>query len=382
MKRYNRSHFKIKSLNQEKLFNKICKQFELYNIKQQENFVQFEVDETDADKVEKYLLESNITIEQVKHNGWKRKCKNFFKKWGIIAGILCGIIFYCLQYSFVFRIDVWGCQNIGQQEIVKFVNDQLISNFKPNIDTEKLELELKDNFEQISSVSVAIIGQSLVVNINEAVLPEEMQGSFQPIVSDYDGMITHINLIQGTPNVKVGDIVQKGDVLVYPYVADGEGQVMPVLPRAEIKADVWLSENEVFYEYQIKQERTGRKIECGTITLFGLEIYSNLSDNTFENYESEKTSFYLTQNNILPFIYSKITFYETKTIEIIRNFEEEKVELFEKLRQKALISVAENEIIKDEMVSVKQGGGVYYINLILTVEKDIGEGYGYIFPQS
>src|SRR5699024_8221798 len=102
----------------------------------------------------------------------------------------------------------------------------------------------------------------------EAVLPEEMQGSFQPIVSDYDGMITHINLIQGTPNVKVGDIVQKGDVLVYPYVADGEGQVMPVLPRAEIKADVWLSENEVFYEYQIKQERTGRKIECGTITLF------------------------------------------------------------------------------------------------------------------
>ena len=209
-----------------------------------------------------------------------------------------------------------------------------------------------------------------------------MEGDFQPIISEYDGMITAINLVQGTLNVKVGDIVQKGEVLVYPYVSDGEGEVMPVLPRAEIKADVWLSENEVFYEYQIKEERTGRKIDCWTITLFGLEIYSNLSDNIFENYESEETSSYLTQNNLLPFIYNKITFYETKTIEIIRNFEQEKNEVFEKLRQKTLISVAENEIIKDEMVSVKQGGGVYYITLTLTVEKDIGEGYGYIFPQS
>ncbi len=382
MKKYNRSHFKIKSLNLEKLFNKICKQFVIYDIKQDDNFTQFEVEESEADKLEKFLKDSNISIEQIKHYGWRKRLKTFFKMWGIIAGLICGIILYCLQYAFVFRIDVWGCENIEQEEIVKFINHNLSSNFKANIDTEKLEIELKDNFEQISSVSVAIIGQSLVVNINEAVLPEEMEGDFQPIISQYDGMITAINLVQGTLNVKVGDIVQKGDVLVYPYVSDGEGEVMPVLPRAEIKADVWLSENEVFYEYQIKEERTGRKIDCWTITLFGLEIYSNLSDNIFENYESEETSSYLTQNNLLPFIYNKITFYETKTIEIIRNFEQEKNEVFEKLRQKTLISVAENEIIKDEIVSVKQGGGVYYITLTLTVEKDIGEGYGYIFPQS
>lgn len=382
MEKYNRSHFKIKVLNQEKFLNKICKDFVLYNIKQKNNFIQFEIEENYSDQMEKYLTENNVKIEQIKHKGWKKKLKYFLKKWGIIAGILCGIIFYFLQYAFIFRVDVWGCQNIQQQEIVKFINEQLPSNFKSSIDTNMLEIKLKENFKQISSVSVAIIGQSLVININEAILPEEMQDEFEPIVSMYDGLITQINLIQGTLNVKVGDIVQKGDILVYPYINDAEGEIMPVLPKAEIKADVWISEDEIFYEYQIKQERTGRKIEQWNITLFGLEIYSNINNNIFENYESEKTSFYLTKNNILPFVYNKTTFYETKTIEIIQSFEEEKDKVFEKLRQKTLISVSKNEIIKDEMVSVKQGGSVYYITFTLTVEKDIGEGYGYKFPQS
>ena len=380
MKKYNRSHFKIKTLNKEKLFNKICKQFELFDIKQEEQFTKFEVEERQADKLEKFLRENNVEIEQIKHFGLRKRLKNFFKMWGVIAGLVLGLAMFFVQQAFVFRIDVWGCKDIEKQEIVNFVKEHTPSNFKSNINTQKLEIELKDNFEKISSVSVAIVGQSLIVNINEAVLPEEMKGDFQPIVSQYDGKITQINLVQGTLNVKVGDIVQKGQVLVYPYVTDGEGNILPVAPKAEIKADVWLSENEVFYEYQIKEEKTGRKITCSTITLFGLEIYSNLSDNIFENFESEKTSSYLTKNNLLPFVYNKITFYETKTVEITRNFEQEKDEIFEKLRQKALIYVAENEIIKGERISVKQGGGIFYIFLTLTIEKDIGEGYGYIFP--
>ena len=55
-------------------------------------------------------------------------------------------------------------------EISTFVNENLTSKFKSSIDTKALEIKLKSQYERISAVSVAIIGQTLVVNISEAMI--------------------------------------------------------------------------------------------------------------------------------------------------------------------------------------------------------------------
>ncbi len=377
-----RSHFKIKSLNREKIFNKISQQFVIYDVKQRDGFIEFEVDESDGEEVEKFLNQQNVKIYSAVHKGLRRKILNILKMWGVVAGLAIGIALYSLQYFFVFKIEVWGCDELNESEVANFVKENMTSRFKGNIDTQRLEISIRDNFELVSSVSVAIVGQSLIVNINEAILPEELNGEFEPIVSKYDGLVSEINLVQGTLNVKQGDIVQKGDILVYPYIIDGDGEQRPVQPKAEIFADVWVEKEDVFYEYQIVEERTGRKIECSEVTLFGLVIYSNTNENTFESFESEKTSSYIAENNILPLIYTKYTFYETKTTEIIRNFEQEKDDLFENLRQKTLIYLPENAIIKDEKSSVKEMAGVFYLSYIITTSLDIGEGYGYTVSQN
>ena len=377
-----RSHFKIKSLNREKIFNKISQQFVIYDVKQRDGFIEFEVDESDGEEVEKFLNQQNVKIYSAVHKGLRRKILNILKMWGVVAGLAIGIALYSLQYFFVFKIEVWGCDELNESEVANFVKENMTSRFKGNIDTQRLEISIRDNFKLVSSVSVAIVGQSLIVNINEAILPEELNGEFEPIVSQYDGLVTEINLVQGTLNVKQGDIVQKGDILVYPYIIDGDGEQRPVQPKAEIFADVWVEKEDVFYEYQIVEERTGRKIECSQVTLFGLVIYSNTNENTFESFESEKTSSYIAENNILPLIYTKYTFYETKTTEIIRNFEQEKDDLFENLRQKTLIYLPENAIIKDEKSSVKEMAGVFYLIYIITTSLDIGEGYGYTVSQN
>ena len=377
-----RSHFKIKSLNREKIFNKISQQFVIYDVKQRDGFIEFEVDESDGEEVEKFLNQQNVKIYSAVRKGLRRKILNILKMWGVVAGLAIGIALYSLQYFFVFKIEVWGCDELNESEVANFVKENMASRFKGNIDTQRLEISIRDNFELVSSVSVAIVGQSLIVNINEAILPEELNGEFEPIVSQYDGLVTEINLVQGTLNVKQGDIVQKGDILVYPYIIDGDGEQRPVQPKAEIFADVWVEKEDVFYEYQIVEERTGRKIECSQVTLFGLVIYSNTNENTFESFESEKTSSYIAENNILPLIYTKYTFYETKTTEIIRNFEQEKDDLFENLRQKTLIYLPENAIIKDEKSSVKEMAGVFYLSYIITTSLDIGEGYGYTVSQN
>ena len=377
IKKKSRSRFKIKSLNREKIFNKISQKFVIYDVIEHDGFIEFEVDEHDGEQVENFLNQQNVKVYSAVHKGLRRKFFNLLKMWGVVAGLIVGMALYCLQYSFVFKIEVWGCNQLSESEITTFVKKSLASNFKGNIDTQKLEILIRENFELVSSASVVIVGQSLIVNINEAILPEELYGEFEPIVSRYDGLVTEINLVQGTLNVKQGDIVQKGDVLVYPYIIDGDGEQHPVQPKAEIFADVWVESEDVFHEYKIVEERTGRKIECSQVTLFGLVIFSNTNENTFKSFESEKTSSYIAENNVLPLIYTKYTFFETKTTEIIRNFEQEKDNLFENLRQKALIYLPENAIIKDEKTLVKEMAGVYYLSYIITTSLDIGEGYGY-----
>lgn len=377
IKKKSRSRFKIKSLNREKIFNKISQKFVIYDVIEHDGFIEFEVDEHDGEQVENFLNQQNVKVYSAVHKGLRRKFFNLLKMWGVVAGLIVGMALYCLQYSFVFKIEVWGCNQLSQSEITTFVKKNMPSCFKGNIDTQRLEISIRENFELVSSASVAIVGQSLIVNINEAILPEELYGEFEPIVSRYDGLVTEINLVQGTLNVKQGDIVQKGDVLVYPYIIDGDGEQHPVQPKAEIFADVWVESEDVFHEYKIVEERTGRKIECSQVTLFGLVIFSNTNENTFKSFESEKTSSYIAENNVLPLIYTKYTFFETKTTEIIRNFEQEKDNLFENLRQKALIYLPENAIIKDEKTLVKEMAGVYYLSYIITTSLDIGEGYGY-----
>ena len=107
-----RSHFKIKSLNREKIFNKISQQFVIYDVKQRDGFIEFEVDESDGEEVEKFLNQQNVKIYSAVHKGLRRKILNILKMWGVVAGLAIGIALYSLQYFFVFKTFGKKCGTI------------------------------------------------------------------------------------------------------------------------------------------------------------------------------------------------------------------------------------------------------------------------------
>ncbi len=72
-------------------------------------------------------------------------------------------------------------------------------------------------------------------------------------------------------------------------------------------------------------------------------------------------------------IYKKTTvYYETVAIEIKENFEDAKDRIIEKARQKTLIFLQENEIIKEENYNIRESGGIYQIDYLITVNRNIG----------
>lgn len=369
----NKTIFKIKGLNQERSFNNISKTVSIYNIKKEDDGTsQFEVDYKDAKKTKKFLEQQGFQILSVTNHGILFKFKNLFTRYGIVAGLIFCLLFYLLQYNFILQVKVLGEPSEIQSLIKEYVVDNLNSNFKYNIDTKEIENSIKAEFDQVSSVSVAIYGQTLLINYNPSTIPEEMRGEFDPIVSEYDGMITDIELVSGTLNVKVGDIVQKGDVLVYPYIIDTDGETRQVTPSAKITANVWFSESITHYDYRLETKRTGKKIVSSFVKLGDLVIYSHDKENNFQEYEVESYSQPLTKNLLLPFTLEKIVYYQTQTDEIIEPFEEVREEVIEKAREKTLIFLDKNAIIINENYIIKDAGSVH--NVIYTITTSITFG--------
>lgn len=369
----NRSKVVIKTLNQEKLFNNLSKVLKIYNLKRLDsNKVEFEVDFVKYQKLKKFLKSNKIEILFSSHRGFLFLFKKLFSRGGVVSALIFSLILYSFQYFIVWDCYVNGIEEKYKNEILTYVKKECKGVFKWRINTKDLEMKVKNNFSSVSSISVAIIGQSVVININQKNIPDEMKDSFSPLISEYNGIITKINLIQGTLNCKVGDIVKSGDVIVYPYVIDSQGEKRNVQPKADIFADIWLKGESYHYDYRLKTERTGKKITLNYVLLNNLQIYKQSKIISFEDYQIEESKNCISKNLLLPMFLVKKTYYQIETKEIKESFEDVKDKIFQEAKQKALIFLQENEIILKENYTVKDAGGCHYVCYNATINRNIG----------
>ncbi len=374
MRLKNVTKFHICGLNQEKLLSDLCKKFSLTEIERNsKSDTTFKCSFFEHKKVEKILRERNVKIESVSHEGLAFKAFQILGSYGLIAAALLFSLLYAIQFQFVLQYEVLGLDKLERSEIVSFVKSEFPAS-KSKIDTEAVETALLDNFDEISFASCIIKGQTLVINIKEKVLPDEMYGEFAPLVAKKDGRISEINLISGTLRVKVGDFVRAGDVLVEPFTIDTSGEQKKVEARAEILAEVYNEGCADHYETYIDVKRTGRKIEQNEITLFGLSIYSFKEDLNFQMYEVEEEEIDLSKNLFLPFKMKKSTFFELEQHTIVSDFEDVKDEFVAKAKEKALKNCENYDLMKEEFFTLRHLAGVTIVNFCIITEEEIG-GY-------
>lgn len=371
MKWNNVSKFYISGLNQEKLLNELSKSVKLCEIdRKSKSETCFTCSYFDRKKVEKLLKGKNIKVQKVQHEGLFYYLCKMFTTYGLIAAFALFAVLYSVQSAFVVQYQVLGVDKLSQSEVVGFVKSNF-SNKKSRLNTKDVEVALLGHFKEISFVSCMIKGQTLVVSVKEKLLPEEMYGNFAPLVAQKDAKITQISLISGTLKVKVGDIVQKGDVLVEPYTIDTSGQIKKVEAKAEILAEVYNEASVNHFEKLIEVKRTGRVAMQNTITLFGLSIYTFKEQHDFKMYEVEKEDVNLAKNLFLPFKMQKTYIYETKENVIESKFEDVKEQFVEKAKQKVLENLQNCDNIKEEFYTTRQANGVTIVNYCIITNEVI-----------
>ena len=371
----NKTIFHIKGLNQEKLFNEIGKIAHVTQVdRKTKNETTFACSFFERKKVQKILLNKNIQIISTKNEGFLPKIQKIFTSYGVILAFFLFFIFYFAQSNFIWQYKITGNETLTQTEIIDYLK-QNFSHNKSNLNTKSVEVELLEHFDQLSFVSCIVKGQTLVLNVKEKLLPEEMFGEFQPIVSNKYAKIKEIELISGTLTVKVGDIVKKGDVLVEPYTIDTSGQMRSVEPKAKIIAEVYNEGDSEHYAQKIEIERTGRVAEKNIITLFGLEIYTYQDDTIFEMYETEQETISLVKNLPLPLKMEKIQMYEVEKKIVQSDFEQVKEQYVEKARLKALNNCENYDTIIEEYYAIRHISGVTIVHYCVVTEEEIGVRY-------
>ena len=232
------------------------KKIRLFNIKRVDyGQVVFEVLDKDYKKVKRYI--ANYKVKQT--FGKLRNLPKFIlERLGVVLGCFLGLIFGLFASNYTWQIKIFGTEELTCNEILQVLEENGVKKGKINHQSNKeIENILLNNYDRIAQVSVIKEGTTIIINLSEKLVYEE--GEFQPIVAKYNGIIKDIKIVTGTTNIKVGDYVNVGDVLVLPFNINSNGDKVAVNPMAEITAEIFhVSKCELNrQEYVLK--RTGRE---------------------------------------------------------------------------------------------------------------------------
>ncbi|MBR6033634.1 MAG: sporulation protein YqfD [Clostridia bacterium] len=274
-----------------------------------------------------------------------------YKKRKILLILFLILIINLLIISnFIWNIEIECDGEINKQEIEDILTKSglEIGKLKSNIDTNKVIQNIRYEREDIAWAGIKINGTNAIINLIKATEKPNIipQDEYCNIVSDKEGIITKINVQNGTATVKVGELVKKGTPLVNGWLEGKYTGIRYVHSIADIQAKVWYSKKQRVYKSQEVKTYAGN---CETkykikINNFEINLFKTLSK--FQNYDT------IVENKKLK-IFSD--FYLPIEIEKIQNSETEKTQkTFSAEELKEInIPIIEKEI--EETIKNKEG---------------------------
>lgn len=305
---------------------------------------------------------SNYVVKIEKIGGIKAFLNNILKRIGLVIGLASSIIFLFILQNRLFHIEIYGLTSLDKESVVASVEEFGLKKLSlMEFDKSSLENYLTQKFD-FSLVSVVTKGNTLLISVKEE-LPDITQ-NFDPIVAEFNMVITSINVYAGTTKYKVGDVVYKGDILVEPYIMQGEERV-DIKVCAEITGDTFFTSKYEFKNEEIVLTRSGNSKTINSNYYIGkIKLYGSNSDNIYDNFEVENYESMIS-SYFLPIKVSKSIAYELVETKVIRVFEQEKNAIIDELKTKTYLQVPSYMVIDNEevVVSVTQDG--YIVNVYL-----------------
>ena len=297
--RFLRGFYRIKlsGFSPERFFN-LCRinGIILWDIIPVKNYFECKIRHSDFKKINTFLEKTRVEAVIQEEFGLpffmhkNRKRKIFF------AGIFVSMFFLYGMTFFVWSFSFNGNEKISDEILFRFINslDVDYGTRKDKIDIQMLEEEIREYFDGISWVSVRILGTGLVVNVKENYSIKEEVTNQESIKDDLlagtSGTIVSMITRKGVPQVKVGDEVSVGTLLVSGEVPiyDNDGNIVSY-DYVDADADVTIRTQYPIHReisrYYKHKNYTGNEFKVPYLR-FGHNYFSlSIFDNEFTLYD-------------------------------------------------------------------------------------------------
>ena len=138
------------------------------------------------------------------------------KRYGMVAGFILFFVILNIMSGYGWNICISGNKDVKSADIEASLNQigiyegVRISSIDPEVKRNELLLKRND----ISWAAINIEGSKITVDVVETKKPDETDNAPSNLFSTDDGIIKKIEVKQGVSEVKVGDTVSKGQLLV------------------------------------------------------------------------------------------------------------------------------------------------------------------------
>lgn len=318
----------------------------------------------------KIKIESKKGLPFTAHKYRKRK----------IFAVLFLIITIAIVVSsnYIWNIDISGNVNISREDIIKSLEESGLSIgiSKNDMDTNAVINKIRLNRDDIAWIGITVKGTNASVKIKETEKAPKIidENVYCDIVADKTGIITKINVQNGTAAVAVGDIVQTGQILVNGYLEGKYTGTRYVHSIANIEAKVWYTKKEKEPLTQQIPIETGNQEKKYSIKFKKNQINLFKTLSKFEKYDTinESKKLMLFSNFYLPLEIIKTTNKEYVLQEITYTEEELTKKLIDKIDKEMLIKIENQNNIVNKNINTYSNNGYLEVEVTYEVLENIG----------
>lgn len=353
-------------------FINICKtnNITIWNLKRKENIeLELNIRISEFKKVCKVAKQTKCKVKIKRKKGFPFLLHKYKKRKIFVLFLLIMIIIITLSSNFVWNVEIKeenGQQLENIEEDIKKAGLET-GKLKNNINMKEVINKIMLKRKDIAWIGIELKGTNAIVKIVKADEKPEIvdQDEYCNIVSNKSGIITKISAQNGTANVKVGDTVKEGDILINGWLEGKFTGIRYVHAKGEIEAKVWHTKSKkINYNFTQKQE-TGNIENKYSIKInnFRINFLKRLSK--FEIYDTIETEnkFKLFSDFYLPISLIKTTNKELKNVQKKYNLEEAKSLGIQELEQELNEEIENKEKIinKNTNIYEEQDGVEVYV---------------------
>lgn len=231
------------------------------NVKKHKDNFRITILKKDFFKLRKLRKNCNVRIKIIRKQGIPFIINKHKYRYGLLVGFVFLLFTLYLLSSKLWIIKINGNVTINDEEIIKIINELGIHEGMSmhKIDTDILKQSFILSCDNIAWASFNKQGSVLEVNLTE--FKNNTQNIASNLVAQYDGIIKKIDVQSGMVNVRIGDTVSKGQLLVSGIVNYGNGANF-INPNGKIIAEVICTKTIKIpkkYESVILSDKTDKK---------------------------------------------------------------------------------------------------------------------------